>query len=53
MVFGAAATVLPGAALFAAEREVDGDDKPLTRGDVAILRLAAAIELIEANLWQQ
>ena len=50
---GAAAAVLPGVALFAVEREVDGDDQPLTRGDVAILRLAAAIELIEADLWQQ
>jgi hypothetical protein len=50
---GAAVTALPGAALFAAERDVDGDDKSLNRGDVAILRLAAAIELIEADLWQQ
>ena len=50
---GAAAAVLPGAGLFAAERDVDGDGQPLTRGDVAILRLAAAIELIEADLWQQ
>ena len=50
---GAAATVLPGAALFASGGDIDGDDKPLTRGDVAILRLAAAIELIEADLWQQ
>jgi hypothetical protein len=29
----------------------DGDR--LSRGDVALLRLAAAIELIEADLWQQ
>ena len=50
---GAAVSVLPATALFAAEKDLDGDDRPLTRGDVAILRLAAAIELIEADLWQQ
>jgi hypothetical protein len=51
----AAAATLPATALFAAEkdRDNDRDDRPLTRGDVAILRLAAAIELIEADLWQQ
>jgi hypothetical protein len=53
---GAAAAALPATALFAAEKGPyggDRDDKPLTRGDVAILQLAAAIELIEADLWQQ
>lgn len=51
---GAVATAIPGAALFAGERsERDWDDRRLTRGDVALLRLAAAIELIEADLWQQ
>jgi hypothetical protein len=51
----AAAATLPATALFAAERNPgsDRDDRPLTRGDAAILRLAAAIELIEADLWQQ
>jgi len=51
----AAAGALPATALFATEagRDRDRDDRPLTRGDVAILRLAAAIELIEADLWQQ
>jgi hypothetical protein len=29
------------------------DSGPLTNGDVAILRLLAAIELIESDLWQQ
>jgi hypothetical protein len=50
----AAAATLPATALFAAEKDRDGDrdDRPLTRGDVAILRLAAAIELIETDLWQ-
>jgi hypothetical protein len=52
---GAAAAALPASAMFAQERDHDNDrdDKPLTRGDAAILRLAAAIELIEADLWQQ
>jgi hypothetical protein len=51
----AAAATLPATALFAVERNPgsDRDDRPLTRGDAAILRLAAAIELIEADLWQQ
>ena len=51
----AAAATVPAAAIFAAERDPDRDrdDKPLTRGDVAILRMAAAVELIEADLWQQ
>jgi len=50
---GAAAAALPTAALFAAEQDPDRDNRPLTRGDAALLRLAAAIELIEADLWQQ
>ncbi len=51
----AAAAVLPATALFAAETDGDHDrdDTPLSRNDVAILRLAAAIELIESDLWQQ
>jgi Ferritin-like domain len=51
----AAAATVPAAAIFAAERDSDRDrdERPLTRGDVSILRLAAAIELIEADLWQQ
>jgi hypothetical protein len=51
---GAVAAVIPGTALFAGDRsERDRDDRRLTRGDIALLRLAAAIELIEADLWQQ
>jgi hypothetical protein len=51
----AAAATVPAAAIFAAERDPDRDrdDRPLNRGDVALLRLAASIELIEADLWQQ
>ena len=52
---GAAAATLPAAALFAAEQNPasDRDNRSLTRGDAGLLRLAAAIELIEADLWQQ
>jgi hypothetical protein len=51
---GAAAVTLPATVLFAKKEDGgDRDDQPLTRGDVAILRLAASIELIEADLWQQ
>lgn len=38
--------------VFADDRDGDGDDR-LTRGDVAILRLLAAAEIIESDLWQQ
>ena len=41
------AVALPAGKLFA-----DGDTK-LSKGDAALLRLAAAIEFIEADLWQQ
>jgi hypothetical protein len=43
----AGATVLGPGNLFAQTSE------SLTKGDVAILRLLAAAELIEADLWQQ
>ena len=43
----AGATVLGGRKVFAKSSE------SLTKGDVAILRLLAAAELIEADLWQQ
>ena len=45
----AGAAMLPAAKLFAQ----DSDDQPLSKGDAALLRLAAAIEFIEADLWQQ
>src|SRR5438552_131043 len=47
----AGAAALPGSALFADNAFAGGG--PLTNGDVAILRLLAAIELIESDLWQQ
>jgi hypothetical protein len=43
----AGATALPAGKLFAQA------NTPLSKGDAAILRLAAAIEFIEADLWQQ
>lgn len=51
-----AALLAPGAALFSASGRAlaagKGSQK-LTRGDVAILQLLAAAEIIEADLWQQ
>jgi hypothetical protein len=47
----AGAATLPGSALFAGAASADSG--PLTRGDIAILRLLAAIELIESDLWLQ
>jgi Ferritin-like domain len=53
---GLGATILvPGAALLSGSGKAlaaNGSDT-LTRGDVAILQLLAAAELIEADLWQQ
>ena len=49
------ALLAPGAALLSGSTKAcaaNGNQK-LTRGDVAILQLLAAAELIEADLWQQ
>jgi hypothetical protein len=43
---------LAGAALPAGKLFADGGNK-LSKGDAALLKLVAAIELIEADLWQQ
>src|ERR1700730_3500883 len=54
-----AALLAPGAALLTSSGKAlakNGDEQKnnaLTRGDVAILRLLAAAELIETDLWQQ
>ncbi len=54
-----AALLVPGAALLSgsgkalANNENETENNALTRGDVAILQLLAAAELIEADLWQQ
>jgi hypothetical protein len=47
----AGAAAVPGSALFASE--AFAASKSITKGDVAILRLLAAVELIESDLWQQ
>jgi Ferritin-like domain len=47
----AGATALPASALFAGNAVASASR--LTAGDVAILRLLAAIELIETDLWRQ
>jgi len=48
-----AALLAPGAALLGSASKALADNNRLTRGDVAILQLLAAAELIEADLWQQ
>jgi hypothetical protein len=51
-----AALLAPGAALLTGARKAVAQTDPdasLTRGDVAVLQLLAAAELIEADLWQQ
>ena len=48
-----AAGALAGAAALPIGRVFADDNKRLSKGDAAILRLAAAIEFIEADLWQQ
>jgi hypothetical protein len=48
----AAGAALMGRELVAFARQ-GGENDRLTRGDVAILRLLAAAEIIEADLWQQ
>jgi Ferritin-like domain len=47
----AGAAALPGSALLTGS--ASATTRALTKGDVAILRLLAAIELIESDLWQQ
>jgi Ferritin-like domain len=47
----AGAAAVPGSALFASEAMAAR--RAVTEGDVSILRLLAAIELIESDLWQQ
>jgi hypothetical protein len=47
----AGAAALPASALFASEAMAQ--TSAVTRGDVAILRFLAAVELIESDLWSQ
>src|SRR5580693_5942591 len=51
MLAGSAATV--GAGLVGSLKPAFGQSNSLTKGDVAILRMLAAAELIEADLWTQ
>src|SRR5580704_10398783 len=51
MLAGSAATV--GAGLVGSLKPAFGQSSSLTKGDVAILRMLAAAELIEADLWTQ
>ncbi len=50
---GIAGAALTGGSLLAAASETAQQTGVVTSGDVAILRFAAAAELIEADLWQQ
>jgi Ferritin-like domain len=54
----AGATLLPASALLMTNGKAQADERQerngkLTKGDVAILRLLAAAEIIETDLWQQ
>jgi hypothetical protein len=54
----AGAALLPGSALLMTKGKAQADERhkrngKLTKGDVAILRLLAAAEIIETDLWQQ
>src|SRR5271163_3442303 len=51
MLAGTAATV--GAGLVGSLKPAFGQSSSLTKGDVAILRMLAAAELIESDLWTQ
>jgi hypothetical protein len=52
-----AALLAPGAALFGSVSKVFGDedenDDGITKGDAALLRFAAAAEILETDLWVQ
>src|SRR4029077_1770547 len=52
---GIAGATLSAGALLATESNAQdtGSSRKLSRGDAALLRFAAAAELIEADLWQQ
>src|SRR6195256_7032670 len=48
---GVAGATLSAGALLAGESEAE--DRSINRGDAAILRFAAAAEILETDLWQQ
>ena len=51
----AGATLLPASALLVNKARAAGDDSggKLSRGDASILRVLAAAEIIESDLWEQ
>ena len=51
----AGTALVAGASVMAQQvaAETDASNRPLTKGDIAILRLLAAVELIESDLWLQ
>src|ERR1035441_3702100 len=51
----AGAAALPASVLLTSQRQAQGHDggDRLSRGDAAILRLLAAAEILESDLWQQ
>jgi len=49
----ASATLSAGALLGTEGNAQTGSTGTLSKGDAALLRFAAAVELIEADLWQQ
>ena len=50
---GAAGAMLTRVCRTAYGQRLDYDTSTLTKGDIAILRFLAAVELIESDLWQQ
>jgi len=49
----AGTALVAGATAMAQQVAAADDDRGLTKGDIAILRLLAAVELIESDLWLQ
>jgi Ferritin-like domain len=51
----AGTALVAGASVMAQQvaAETDASNRPLTKGDIAILKLLAAVELIESDLWLQ
>jgi len=48
-----AIALAPGAALFGSASKAFGDSSAITAGDAALLRFAAAAEILEADFWIQ
>src|SRR5438105_7602262 len=48
-----AIALAPGAALFGSASKAFGDSSAITAGDAALLRFAAAAEILETDFWVQ